>query len=215
LKEKRKSLSRDEYAFLIFDGFILQTVKVPFSKTWTVQTSMGSYTCDDSPNGFIVARGILLEMFTNPNKINARISVIVPRNGKMLIYKMEKIITNTDILRPEKPELTNIDVRFESNYILNLLISDGIIIFFLIAMIIIPTTFHICNYLYILFPRFIFISFIVICCLAILVVLFHFSINIYVHNNIISLRFLGIRISVLIAAIFALLLLNDNKKLFF
>ena len=91
IKKIRKKLDKDKYAFITFDGYVLRANKNIPSKTWSIKTSVGKYICDSTPYGFIPIAENIWQLWLNPKKINARIYVVVPKSGKMYIYKMDKL----------------------------------------------------------------------------------------------------------------------------
>jgi hypothetical protein len=200
IKKLKKQLNKNEYYFIKFDEYIINTRKRAFSNSWVLNTAIGNFICESQPNGFVVFQGL----YNNNYKIYARIYAIIQKSGQMYVYKLEKMETNDT----EKIIL--------ENDIINILLSDFAIFAFFIILIIIPMTFEYCNRHRILFPRFIFFFFFAICCLAIILVLLQFILNIYFHNTFVisTFRFILTRMALLISATFGLLALNDNRHLY-
>lgn len=88
-KEDIKYLSNVDdnngFIFFYFDGVVLRTLFLSRLDGWNIRTSLGSFLCAISPDGFFV------HPFIDKESIYARIYVVAFRNGPGYIYKMEKI----------------------------------------------------------------------------------------------------------------------------
>jgi hypothetical protein len=199
IKKIRKKLGKDKYAFITFDGYVLKANKNILGKTWTLRTSFGKYICDSTPYGFVPIAENIWQLWTNPKKINARIYALVPRSGKMYIYKMDKSFNDElSLYNAEEQSIYNVsqintiesqdlNTDTEKSFI-EKLSGDNIIYVFMVALFI-PNLF----FMYflknkILIPRFILLIFDILAILTVLLVLFQFIITLNITLSFILTR---------------------------
>jgi len=137
LKTKRKQLAKNEKAFIKFDGSIILTMKYPIINKWLIETSLGKSFTKDAPNGFVVYKPLLIDMFLNRNNIKARIFAVVPKSGKMSIYKIERII-NDDKHNIKKQEASKFLSYFEGNRFLKIIMNYNTMFFIIIILTLLP-----------------------------------------------------------------------------
>jgi len=212
LKQKRKSLKDGEYAFLKYNGFIVQTSKTPFKDLWITSTPIGGFASDVSPNGFFVQQGILLQWFVGLNKINACIYVIASREGHIYIYKMEKIINNEVEINTFFTAFSNA-FSFEGNRFLQFIAGYHVWLAYVVFLFLIPFIIGFLLRNGIFMPLLFVDCFVVIGYLAFLFIIFQTVIAVHFHHF--SKTFVMMQIGFIINAIAYLLHVNLYRSVLF